>query len=151
MFGFLLDEGAITVNTLTGIFTALLLASLKNNIIDPVVEKTVPLNKLEDLLDDGKLNNSVKETPESSETNKTNNNATNQTNFAILGNQFGGYGKTKIKWKLFLRDLITWIIIMYIIYLLWKKFVHPLKMKNGIIPPVNAGPQILGMAIGKSK
>ena len=148
MFGFLLDEGAITVNTLTGIFTALLLASLKNNIIDPVVEKTVPLNKLEDLLDDGKLNNSVKESSESSETNKSNNNG---TNIAILGNQFGGYGKNKIKWKLFLRDLITWIIIMYIIYLLWKKFVHPLKMKNGLVPPTNIAPQILQMAIGKSK
>ena len=145
MIGFLLDEGAITVSTLTGIFTALLLTSLKSNIIDPIVEKTVPLNKLHDFLDDRKINNSVQE---SNSEPKSNNNFNN----FILGNQFGGYGKTKIKWKIFLRDLITWVIIMYIVYLLWKKVVNPLKMKKGLNTP-NTATQILpiSMAIGKNK
>jgi hypothetical protein len=149
MISFLLDEGAITVTTLTGIFTALLLASFKNNIVDPVVETVVPLNKLHDLLDDGKINNSISKstTPES---NNVNQNSATQNNFAMLGNQFGGYGKTKIKFKIFLRDFITWLIIMYIIYLLWKKFVHPIKMKKGLIAP-DVATHILPMGIGKNK
>ena len=35
----MLQEGIITIGTISGIFTALLLNSLKNNIIDPCVEK----------------------------------------------------------------------------------------------------------------
>ena len=35
MIGFLLDEGVITVGTLSGLFTTGLLNSLKKNIIDP--------------------------------------------------------------------------------------------------------------------
>ena len=64
---FMLQEGVITIGTISGIFTALLLNSVKNNIIDPCVEKAIPINKLisrpvseiiEDIKDDGKLNNS---------------------------------------------------------------------------------------------
>jgi hypothetical protein len=111
----------------------------------------VPLNKIHDLLDDGKLNNSVSQTSQPSENGKSNGNQNaTQHHFAMLGNQFGGYGKTKIKLKIFLRDFITWLIIMYIIYLLWKKFVHPLKMKKGLISP-DVATHILPMAIGKKK
>jgi len=146
MISFLLQEGVITIGTISGIFTALLLNSLKNNIIDPVVEKTVPTvtlldNIINDLKDDGKLNNSYKN-------NKNGNNGNNDVKTpqsTILngpqntnGNQFGGPDKNKIKWKIFLRDFITWFILMFIIYLAWKHLLNPIKIKNGInIPTTN--------------
>ena len=120
----MVQEGVITIGTMSGIFTALLLNSLKNNIIDPLVEKTVPLDKLHDLLDDGKINNSVpKSPPETANVNVNN---------LIFGNQFGGIGKDKINWKIFLRDFITWVIIVFILYLLWKYFLNPIKMRNAL-------------------
>jgi hypothetical protein len=54
------------------------------------------------------------------------------------GNQFGGKGKDQIKWKLFLRDFITWLIIMLVLYLLWKYLLHPYKLKNSLnVPSTN--------------
>ena len=144
MISFLLQEGVITIGTLSGIFTALLLNSLKNNIIDPFVEKVAPLDKLGDFLDDGVINGSNKkqETPQQS--------GGQSPGLLNFGNQFGGIGKNKIKWRIFLRDFITWLIIIYILYLIWKKVLNPLKMKNGVnIPTHNT--QFLPMGIGKKK
>ena len=37
-----------------------------------------------------------------------------------------------------MRDFITWLIIMLILYLAWKHFLHPIKMKNGVnVPSTN--------------
>jgi len=107
---FMVQEGVITIGTLSGIFTAFLLNSLKNNIIDPFVEKVAPLHTLHDLLDDGKLNNSNKpKTPQPPPQPPPQQNGgqppINPFNF---GNQFGGIGKNKFKVKIFLRDFITW-------------------------------------------
>jgi len=139
----MVQEGVITIGTMSGIFTALLLNSLKNNIIDPIVEKTLPLDKIHDLLDDGKINNSVpKQAPKQAPNNNTGN--------FIFGNQFGGLGKDKINWKVFLRDFITWIIIIFILYLLWKYFLNPIKIKNNLsVPTTNT--QYFPMGIGKNK
>jgi len=31
------------------------------------------------------------------------------------------YNKKIIRWKIFVKDFIIWLILMYIIYLIWKK------------------------------
>lgn len=140
MISFLLQEGVITIGTISGIFTALLLNSVKNNMIDPIVEKIAPIASLvnrpvgelvDDIKDDGKLNNS-------------NNKKVNSPQSAPSGgapganphgNQFGGHGKDEIKWKIFLRDFITWMIIMIILYLAWKHILLPIKNKNNLSTP----------------
>ena len=66
------------------------------------------------------------------------------------GNQFGGYGKNELKWKIFLRDLITWIIIITILYLVWKYVLYPIKMKGNINSPTT-NTQYFPMGIGKVK
>ena len=47
MISFLLEEGVLTVGTLSGLFTTGLLNSLKNNIIDPSIENLYPSHKLD--------------------------------------------------------------------------------------------------------
>jgi len=173
MMSFMLQEGVITIGTISGIFTALLLNSVKNNLIDPCVEKAIPINKLisrpiseivEDIKDDGKLNNSnnPNKSPKSNslpvqqneqqppQGGQQKNGIFNQFGMNNHGNQFGGPGKTEIKWKILLRDFITWVIIIFILYLAWKHILHPIKMKGNInIPSHNT--QYFPMGIGKIK
>ena len=47
MLSFLLEEGVLTVGTISGLFTAALLNSLRGNIIEPIIEKLVPSYKLD--------------------------------------------------------------------------------------------------------
>ena len=172
MLSFMLQEGVITIGTISGIFTALLLNSVKNNLIDPCVEKIVPTAKLinrpisqiiDDIKDDGKLNNSNNSSNRSpqgqgqqgqqgqgQQGQGQQGGVFNQFGLNNYGNQFGGHGKTEIKWKLFLRDFITWLIIMLILYLAWKHILHPIKMKGGINTPSN-NTQYFPMGIGKLK
>lgn len=140
MLSFMLQEGILTIGTISGIFTALLMNSFKNNIIDPVVEKIAPIDTLLDFMDDGKLNNSNKkpETPQSTPQSQVQH-----------GNQFGGQGKDKIKWKVFLRDFITWLIIVYILYLLWKKVLQPLKLKQNLTTPITNNLPTMNIGLAK--
>jgi len=139
MISFLLQEGVITIGTISGIFTALLLNSLKNNIIDPVVEKIASTDSLlgnyvNDLKDDGLINNSYKKdkTPVQAPPQQQ------QSQQNTHGNQFGGKGKDQIKWKIFMRDFVTWLVLMTILYFIWKYLLNPIKMKNGLnIPTTN--------------
>jgi len=146
MLTFLVQEGIITIGAISGIFTALLMNSFKNNIIDPVVEKVAPLDKLLDFVDDGKINNSHKKTgtPQKPEANNLQ---------GILpqahGNQFGGVGKDTIKWKVFLRDFITWAIIIIILYHVWKRIIQPIKTRLSQNLPTQTPANILSM--GKIK
>jgi large-conductance mechanosensitive channel len=159
MMSFLLQEGVITIGTVSGIFTALLLNSIKNNMIDPLVEKIAPINNLlsrpsgeivDDIKDDGKLNNSNNK-------NKQNSPQSNQKMFPVgalnthnYGNQFGGPGKNEIKWKIFMRDFITWLIIMLLLYLAWKHVIQPIKNKNGVVSPTH-NTQFIPMNAGMGK
>ena len=154
MLSFLVQEGVLTIGTVSGIFTALLLNSAKNNVIDPLVEKVAPIDSLlnrsdqeilEDIKDDGKLNGSNVKTPQGQK--QSNPFGMNGTQY---GNQFGGYGKNKIRWKIFTRDLITWLIIMCLLYLAWKHIVQPIKNKNGLSTPTT-NTQFFPMGIGKVK
>jgi large-conductance mechanosensitive channel len=131
MISFLLQEGVITIGTISGIFTALLLNSLKQNIIDPIVEKTCPTP----------IPSNFKSPP-----NDKNDKQQTENAFSVnaLTNQFGGPSKTCINWKLFLRDFVTWFVIMVILYLVWKYIVQPYKTKLNLNTP------IVPMGMGKS-
>jgi hypothetical protein len=144
MISFLLQEGVITIGTLSGIFTALLLNSLKNNIIDPFVEKVAPIDKF---VNAEQLVPTVVATPNGQQKDKCDANTSNAT--FVFGNQFGCNGKPIIKWKVFLRDFITWLIIITLLYLIWKKFIHPYKLKSGLIPPQQANIPFFQMGMGK--
>ena len=104
MLTFLLEEGVISVGALSGIFTATLLGSLKSNLLDPLAEKFIPSHKL-DPHDD-------KET---------------MTNILDANNYNKGQTPSKIKWQTFLKDLVLWIIIMFILYLLWNYLIKKIK------------------------
>jgi len=131
MLSFIVEEGILTIGTISGIFTAYLLSSFKNNIIDPCVEKVAPIEKLVDLLDDGKINNSHKQN-NSASTPSASPGVTPTTN------QFGGIDKKKVKYKVFLRDFITWLIIIIVLYFAWKYFIKPYKQNlNGTPSLVN--------------
>ena len=95
MITFLIQEGVITVGALSGIFTAHMLNSCKQNIIDPVSESFF-----------------------------------SQTNFGLDLDSDKPVNKI-VKWKQFLKDFIIWIIIMILLYLLWKYLIKPVR-GNGI-------------------
>jgi large-conductance mechanosensitive channel len=80
---------------MSGIFTAYMLNSCKQNIIDPVSESFF-----------------------------------SQTNFGLDLDPNKPVNKT-VKWKNFLKDFIIWVIIMILLYLLWKHIIKPVK-GNGI-------------------
>ena len=116
MISFLLEEGVITVGTLSGLFTTALLNSLKSNIIDPSIENIVP---------------SVNITPPPLPVQQSK----DKSNFADMfpiptGPPIDQSQKKVIKWKIFLKDLLTWIIVMSILYFVWKKILHPIKVFN---------------------
>lgn len=111
MISFLLDEGVITVGTLSGLFTTALLNSLKKNVIDPGIERIAPSHKLD---------NSIKEGDSKSGFSDM---------FPIpIGSGTDGPPTTTIKWQTFLKDFITWLVIMFFLYLFWKLVLHPNKM-----------------------
>jgi large-conductance mechanosensitive channel len=109
MLTFLLEEGVLTVGAMSDIFTATLLGSFKSNILDPVAETLIPSHQLdkhaqiqENILD---ANNYSKES----------------------GSSKSQFGNNKIKWQTFIKDLTLWVIIMFIIYLVWKKLIKKIK------------------------
>jgi len=106
MITFLLEEGVLTVGTLSGLFTTGLLNSLKRNIIDPGIEKLVPSHKL----DKDESFSSLFPIP--------------------VGDEPSNKPSATIKWQTFLKDLITWIVLMAILYLFWKKVLHPAKLNK---------------------
>ena len=123
MIGFLLDEGVITVGTLSGLFTTGLLNSLKKNIIDPGIEKIAPSHKLD----------KIPSGPSGPSKDKS-----NFSDMFPIPTGTPSDGSDIIKWQTFLKDLITWIVIMFFLYLFWKKVLHPNKIsKFGLkIPPI---------------
>ena len=48
MLSFLIDEGALTMGVMSGVFTTTLLNSLKNNVVEPIGEIIIPSNKLDE-------------------------------------------------------------------------------------------------------
>ena len=105
MLTFLLSEGILTVGAVSGIFTATLLGSLKTNIVDPLCENLIPTRILD----------------KHARVFDNDNNKEKMTNI-LDANNYSSFGKSqdKIKWQTFLKDLVTWIVIMFILYLIWK-------------------------------
>ena len=121
MISFLIDEGIITIGTLSGLFTTSLLNSFKKNIIDPSIENIIPSHKLD--------NTTQQTTGESTKTGEQ------KSSFSdLFPIPIGGGGdhpdpsSTVIKWQTFLKDFITWLVIMFFLYLFWKKVIVPKKM-----------------------
>ena len=106
MISFLLQEGVITVGTLSGIFTAGMLNSFRMNILDPTVENLVPSHKLD-------LSSSVSKLGEPGNVSVS--------NLAAVS------PNTQVKWKTFLRDLLTWVFIMACLYIFWKTVLQKYK------------------------
>ena len=98
MLTFLLQEGVLTVGAMTGIFTVSMLTSFKTNMFDPGVEKLLPSEHLEPVSKFGGQINSHTEPK-----NKT------------------------IKWKIFLRDFIMYILFMLVFYFIWVRYINPIK------------------------
>ena len=99
MISFLVQEGVITVGTLSGIFTAAMLNSLKTNVIDPLSYHCICKIDLQDHFE---------ETPKG-------------------GQPVSATQNTQIKGKVFLKDFIIWLIMMVILYLIWKYIIVPNK------------------------
>jgi len=117
MISFLLEEGVITVGTLSGIFTTALLNSLKTNIIDPSINTLVPPHKLDAL-------------PQQPSTNKSDETKSGFSDLFPLPIGTNTNTTNIIRWQTFLKDVITWIIIMFFLYIFWKKVLHPAKLNK---------------------
>lgn len=107
MLSFLLQEGVLTVGTISGLFTAALLNSLRGNIIDPIIENLVPSHKLDSEENFEQIMDPKNAIPSSS-VNKE-------------------LPKHKIKWQTFLKDFVTWLFLMFLLYLFWKNFLQKYK------------------------
>jgi large-conductance mechanosensitive channel len=120
MLSFLLEEGVISVGAISGIFTATLLGSFKSNILDPISEKIAPTHLLDPNIQNKDIDQGKKKE--------------NMIN-VLDANNYNFYDpKTQtIKWKIFLKDLIIWIIIMFILYLIWNYLIRKI---SGVSPPV---------------
>jgi large-conductance mechanosensitive channel len=109
MISFLLEEGVLTVGTMSGLFTAAMLNSFRINILDPTIEKMYPSSKLD--------------SPSLSTLDSASQIVMNQTDPAQ-------HAKSIVKWQTFLRDFITWVIVMFLLYLFWKNVLKKYKKQN---------------------
>ena len=122
MITFLLEEGVITVGTLSGIFTTGMLNSLKNNIVEPCIEKMFPSQKFEESYEQPQV------PPPSQNSEKS--------KFGDIFPMYNsppskpGTKKDTIQWGLFFKDFITWLLVMFILYIFWKKIIIPIKMSK---------------------
>ena len=41
-----------------------------------------------------------------------------------------GLPKNVLRWQTFLKDFITWLVIMFFLYLFWKLVLHPMKLNK---------------------
>ena len=103
MIDFLFGESILTFATMSGIFTANVLNSLKTNIIEPICENIISSHHLDNKQKFGNITYSV---------------------------DVSKYNKSiHIKWQTFLRDFIVWLIIITILYFLWKKYKYSIQNK----------------------
>ncbi len=110
MFSFLVEEGVITIGTISGIFTTSMLNSFRVNILEPTIENLVPSHTLDksQFGEETSLENIMK----------------------IQAQVTGKDPKTLkvIKWQTFLKDFITWLVLMFCLYYLWKNVIHKNKV-----------------------
>jgi large-conductance mechanosensitive channel len=106
MLSFLLEEGIITIGTISGLFTTSMLNSFRTNILEPTIENLVPSHQLDksQFGEDTSLENIMK------------------VQASITGKD-PALNKV-IKWQTFLKDFITWLLLVFLLYLLWKNIIH---------------------------
>jgi large-conductance mechanosensitive channel len=108
MISFLLEEGVLTVGTMSGLFTAAMLNSFRINILDPTIENMYPSHKLD----------------------KPSVSSLDAASQIIMGKTDPEQdAKALVKWQTFLRDFITWIIVMFFLYLFWKNVLQKYRKK----------------------
>ena len=128
MISFLLEEGVLTIGVLSGLFTTGLLNSLKTNVIDPGIEKIIPSHQL-----DSKSSPILPASPDSPDSPDNNFNKSKFSSlFPIpLGIPNPAGPKSNIiRWQTFLKDFITWLLMMFMIYLFWKFVLNPRKLNK---------------------
>jgi len=100
MIEFIRDEKIITVGIITSIFTASLMGSFKLNILEPLVDRVIPIQVNYDINQDGKID----------------------SNDIFYLHDAGNYGKEPkkkdVRFDLFIKDLFMWVFIVFIIYLI---------------------------------
>jgi large-conductance mechanosensitive channel len=110
MLSFLVEEGILTVGTISGIFTAGMLNSFRMNVLEPCVENLIPSHKLD--TDTSHFGGSL------------------ENIMALDTKDKPDPSRPKIvKIQTFLRDFITWIILVFFLYLFWKYVIS--KFKKG--------------------
>ena len=138
MITFLLEEGVLTIGAISGLFTTALLNSLKVNIIDPSIENIIPSHKLDVLPPPTSPPPSPPSSPPSpppSPPPPTKDKSNFASLFPIPIGSDTPNKSTKIKWQTFIKDLVTWIILMFLLYIFWKKVLHPIKIAK-MVPKV---------------
>ena len=109
MISFLLEEGVLTVGTMSGLFTAAMINSFSINILEPSIENIYPSHRLDNQF------TSILDPNNILMNGGNNNNETSSNNSNI------------IKWQTFVRDLITWLIVMCCLYIFWKTVLNKYK------------------------
>ena len=97
MIDFLINEKIITVGLITGVFTTSLIGSLKINILEPIFENIFKTDVI-DVNNNGKLDS---------------------VDLQYSNDAIKKYAK-QIRYKVFLKDLIMWILIILVIYIIYK-------------------------------
>ena len=108
MLSFLVEEGVLTVGTISGIFTAAMLNSFRINILEPGIETMLPSHKLDKEPFGGSLENIMLLPTKPQE-------------------PVSAAERKRVKWQTFLRDFITWVFLMFCLYLFWKTFLVKYK------------------------
>ena len=139
MLSFLLDEGVVTVGVLSGLFTTGLLNSFKLNILDPTIEKMIPSHKLDSpkyvpVVKENmtNINQDIPINPIVNDVKNTQSNFANIFPIPIGTPEQTNLPKNVLKWQTFLKDFITWLIVMFIFYLFWKFVLVPRKMNKNV-------------------
>ena len=125
MISFLLEEGVLTVGTMSGLFTAAMLNSFRVNMLEPIIENIFPSHKL-DKNDTSPGDNIMQPTVNLSRADKE--------KLGIKQENFGAPPpppppKKIVRWQTFLRDFITWIFVMMVLYIFWKFVLQKYKKK----------------------
>ena len=87
----------------------IIINSLKTNIVDPAIEKVAPSHKL-----DSDSFSNLFPLPV----------GTNVNDKSIK--------KDVLRWQTFLKDFITWMLMMFILYLFWKYVLNPRKLAKQV-------------------
>jgi large-conductance mechanosensitive channel len=122
MFSFLLEEGVLTIGTMSGLFTAAMLNSFRVNVLEAIIDNIIPPHILDS------ADNIMQQTVNLSQSDKDllNKAASNGSSGPVPVRQ-----DKKVKWQTFLKDFITWILVMSILYFFWKHVLQKYK-KNKV-------------------